>query len=316
MDGFAIGNAVLVNLEFTLWTGRAKLDMADVPDAAQSLPSKELYNSGSIKIFDTDYLKQFRNFKTRAELIVSAVGCRLLNGWLVDVDNMMSLETALGDCHSDWSNALAAFIQEYPQCADEWAMSCGQWEQLVRNKQPAANELWRKFQFDWQTFRLTPETAYAANNGNSTDDLVNEIPDKALQSVIDSLTTLYNDSFNKQGEPSAKAYHALKKIAQRSSALGFANPNAARLAPVLLDIASQRNHTLARLVLSRMDNAQNVLDVLSINDGQGIDSLLCTPDQSDLSVGTDSMLELNDTPCQKSQAPLNSMDVLDSLGLF
>lgn len=277
MQDFTISNSVLVNLDFTIWTGRAKLDATDIPEAAAAMPPKDLCTAGSIKIFDTEFLKQFRNFKTRADICAAAVGCRLMSGWLVDDANMSQLENELASCYNDWRYALDGFVQEYPRRANEWAISCGQWESLVRQKQPDQYDIGNRFHFGWQTFRLTPETANAASFGNETGDMIQAIPDKALMSVIDSLKDLYNESFNKSNDPSSKAYNALKKIAQRAQALGFANPNAARLAPVLQDLVNRKNHILTRLVLSKMSVPQDVEDILQVNDGQGIDSLLAAP---------------------------------------
>lgn len=280
MDTFVLGNSILVNLDFTLWTGRAKLDITEVPQAASLMPPKELYNSGSIKIFDTDKLKVFRNFKTRADLCCAALGlkARGFEGWLVDENNINQLEGELVQARQDWDATLDDFVAHYPYAARDWANSCGKWDTLIAAKQPSEYEIRNRFNFGWWTVRITPESTHAGY-GNTTNDMIADIPDQALQSVIDSLTDLYNESFNKSGDPSPKAYNALKKIAQRARALGFANPNAARLAPVLLDVANQKNHTLSRLVLSRMDNPQNVLDVLQTSDSTGIDSLLWQPAQ-------------------------------------
>lgn len=274
MQAFDISKSVLVNIDFTIWTGKAKLDANDIPDAANHMPPKSICTAGAIKIFDTDELKQFRNFRTRAENSAASYGCKCLGGWLVSEDILPILEEELGSCHSDWANALGEFIQAYPQKAHEWAQSWGQWDALIRQKQPAVSELCHKFDFTWQTFKLTAETANASSKGNNTDDIVKSIPDAALQSVIDSLKALYDMSFDKQGDPSPKAYYALAKIARRARALGFANPNAARLVPVLTDLCNRKDHVLSRLVLSRMDNPQAVLDVLQVVAGQGIDSLL------------------------------------------
>lgn len=275
METFTIGNSILVNIDFTLWTGRAKLDINDVPQAANLMPPKELYNSGSIKIFDTDKLKVFRNFKTRADLCAAALGLKVkgFEGWLVDENNINQLEGELVQVRQDWDNALDEFVRHYPYASRDWANSCGKWDRLIAQKQPTEFEIRNRFKFGWWTVRITPETTYAGM-GNTTSDMIQDIPDQALQSVVDSLKDLYDESFNKSNDPSPKAYNALKKIAQRARALGFANPNAARLAPVLLDIVNRKNHMLARLVLSRMDNPQSVLDVLQIDDSQGIDSLL------------------------------------------
>lgn len=278
METFTISNSILVNIDFTLWTGRAKLDINDVPQAANLMPPKELYNSGSIKIFDTDKLKVFRNFKTRADLCAAALGLKVkgFEGWLVDENNINQLEGELVQVRQDWDNALDEFVRHYPYASRDWANSCGKWDRLIAQKQPTEFEIRNRFKFGWWTVRITPETTYAGM-GNTTSDMIQDIPDQALQSVVDSLKDLYDESFNKSNDPSPKAYNALKKIAQRARALGFANPNAARLAPVLLDIVNRKNHTLARLVLSRMDNPQSVLDVLQIDDSQGIDSLLAAP---------------------------------------
>ena len=110
--------------------------------------------------------------------------------------------------------------------------------------------------------------------GNETGGLVQAIPDQALASVLEALQNLYTASFDKSGEPSGKAYAALRRIAERAEALGFANPSAARLAPVLQNLVSQRNHVLTRLVLSRMSSPSDVDEILRINDTDGVDSLV------------------------------------------
>lgn len=274
MGDFNISSSVLVNIDFTIWTGRAKLDAIDIPEAIKAMPPKDLCTAGSIKIFNSDLLKPFRNFKTKADLLAGAVGCRMLNAWLVDDANIGTLEGQLADVYTEWSRVLSDFVRDYPAEADVWACSCGAWDWLIRRKQPSAREIGRRFHFGWQTFKLTPESSRAASLGNETDSLVGSIPDSALQSVIDSLKELYDESFNKASDPSAKAYGALRRIAERARALGFANPQAARLAPVLLDLVGQKNHTLTRLVLSNMNAPQGVADILAVNDGQGLDSLL------------------------------------------
>lgn len=312
MSDFNLSSSVLVNIDITIWTGTAKLDAADTPKAAKDLPPKDIYTGGAIKIYDTSDLKKFRNFKTAAETTAASVGCRLLNAWLVDEKYLDELQVKLSDIYDKWRDAVSAFVKNYPDAADAWARACYPWDDVVRRKQPSDYEIRNRFRFGWQTFRLTPETG-GASLGNETDAMVRDIPDKALQSVIDSLNELYNDSFNKPGAVSHKAYAALRRLARRAEALGFANPQVARLAPVLMDMGANKNDALARLVLSRMSDPQGVSDILSIEANGGVETLLleptgATPDPDPLI--TEAGALLNPAP------PLNSMDVLDNLGLF
>lgn len=325
MSDFSINNSVLVNVDTTIWTGWAKLDAADTPTAANGLPPKDLYNGGSIKIFDTALLLKFRNFKTRAATVCSAVGCRLLGGWLIGEDYLDQLEENLAAVYTDWRAAVDAFVLDYPMKSAAWAKANPEWETVIRRKQPSCQDIGTRFHFAWQTFRLSPETTSARSLGNETDSLAQSIPDKALQSVIDSLNTLYNDSFNKPGDPSPKAYAALCKIADRAEALGFANPQAARLAPVLQDLAAKKNHVLTRLVLSRMGDATGVANILLTNDNGGVESLLIQPGRDEFLgaiasadwQSSDALLsEANALLKPAPAAPLNSLDVLDNLGLF
>lgn len=271
---FDLSNAVYISPKFNIWSGRVKLDPQDIPEAARKMPPKELASAGSIKIFPPEELHQFRNFKTRVALLCQSKGLQFDNGWLVDASILPEIEQELAACHADWMAALQDFVDSYTRTALDWAASCGEWASLVQGKQPAQSEIASRFRFSWSTFRLT-QAASDAQAGNDTEESVQSIPDKALQSVIDSLKELYDNSFAKSGDPSGKAYNALRKIADRAEALGFANPDSARLAPVLRDMANNRNHTLTRLVLSRMDDAQGVLDVLQA----GIESLLPAPAQ-------------------------------------
>lgn len=278
---FDLSNAVYISPKFNIWSGRAKLDATDIPEAARKMPPKELASAGSIKIFPPEELHQFRNFKTRVALLCQSKGLQFDNGWLVDASILPEIEQELAACHADWMAALQDFVDSYTRTALDWAASCGEWASLVQGKQPSQSEIASRFRFSWSTFRLT-QAASDAQAGNDTEESVQSIPDKALQSVIDSLKELYDNSFAKQGDPSGKAYNALRKIADRAEALGFANPDSARLAPVLRDMANNRNHALTRLVLSRMDDAQGVLDVLQA----GIESLLPAPQAQD----TDALL--------------------------
>lgn len=274
---FDLSNTVYISPKFNIWSGRVKLDAKDIPEAARKMPPKELASAGSIKIFPPEELHQFRNFKTRVALLCQSKGLQFDNGWLVDASILPEIEQELAACHADWMAALQDFVDSYTRTALDWAASCGEWASLVQGKQPMQSEIASRFRFSWSTFRLT-QAASDAQAGNDTEESVQSIPDKALQSVIDSLKELYDNSFAKSGDPSGKAYNALRKIADRAEALGFANPNAARLAPVLRDMANNRNHALTRLVLSRMDDAQGVLDVLQVEaSGAGIESLLLPP---------------------------------------
>lgn len=302
----ALKSALFVSINATIWTGRAKLDNADIPEAAKHMPPKDLASAGTIKLYNADELKKFRNFKVRAEAICSGSGMRINNGFLMSVDAYSALEDDLAATRAAWSSELDSFVLAYPQGADDWAKSCGEWESLVRAKQPAPSEIGKRFRFDWYTMAFAP-ALYGkadADQGNATMPMINGLANEALAELIEELKDLYDNSFVKASDPSGKAYGALSRIAGKAKALGFMNPEIARLAPILQSLATDKNHTLARLVLSRMADPQGVADILAINDGAGLDSLMSQPAQSA-------------QPAQPApQPPLNSINVLDSLGLF
>lgn len=292
-----------LNLSITYWTGAAVLTAEDTPGAERFRPPKEISSQGGIKIIDPALLLPFQKLKMRATRLLESYGVKLNGLTIVDPARLQEIEDKLGVIASDWEAALYSLESEYNSACLDWQRKVPGWEHLIAAKQPAASELRKKFRFKWQSFDLTAYDTGAS--GNSTDDDIQTLPDQAMQALCDAVFDLYTRSFAGK-EPTGKAWAALQKLSDRAEALSFINADASRLAGLLANLAAQRNTSLTKLALSRMDKPQAVLDIL--------DNGLSEPEPAPL-VLPDPVAEPLLADAEALLAP-PQMPVFDSMGLF
>lgn len=250
---------LLLNLDTMIWSGRAKLDESDTPGAEDYRPPRELASAGGIKLIDPTTLDPFGKLKARAVRMLESRGMKLCGGYLIDPAWRDDIENSLNVTKTDWDYELRNFISAYPDKCQEWQLANADWRHLLKHKQPPQVTVAQRFRFGWQTFDVLPAPSSVA--GNSTELDMQELPDKAMQSLCDSIYDLYAMSFASK-EPSGKAWAALGRLAQRCDALSFVNPDAVRLSVMLANLAAQKNTDLTRLALSQMNTPKAVLDIL------------------------------------------------------
>lgn len=294
---------LLLNLDCTIWTGRAKLDEEDTPGAENYRPPKEIASAGGIKIIDPKTLDPFGKLKARAVRLLDGQGVKLMGGYLIDPGGLGDLEAALEKIKSEWNDEVTDFALAYERRCMEWRSAHMSWAPLIARKQPDPTDIAKKFRFAWQTFDCSPMPGTAI--GNDTEAIVQELPNRALQQLCDQVYDLYAMSFANR-EPTGKAWGALSRLAQRCQALAFVTPDATRLAGMLETLAHDKNAQLARLTLSQMDSPQNVIDILDNGVSEPEPApVLVLPEPEPLLAEAESLL----------QAP-PAMPTFDSMGLF
>ena len=292
---------LLLNLDCSIWTGRAKLDEADTPGAEDYRPPKEIASAGGIKILDPKTLDPFGKLKARAVRLLEGQGMKLIGGYLIDPALQGEIETALDVIRTEWRREVDGFIYAYTVECKAWRDAHAQWAPLIAAKQPATDDVRKRFNFAWQTFDCSPVQSTAL--GNDTDDAVQSLPNRALQQLCDQIYDLFAMSFAAKN-PSGKAWTALSRLAGRCRALAFVNPDAIRLADMLENLAQGKDAAVTRLALCQMDTPQNVLDLLDngLKQPEPEPAPLVVPDPEPL--------------LAEAEELLSPLPVFDSMGLF
>lgn len=253
---------LLLNIDMSIWTGKAKLEDSDTPGVENFRPPKDLASGGTIKIYDPRKLDVFQRIKATVNRYCESQGLKLLGGYLVDEARLPGIEQELGKQYRDWQIAVADLVNEYPDACQQWRNANSAWANLLAVKQPDPGKIATRFAFSWQTFNLSP--AATQSPGNDTANAIQELPSRAMQELCDQAYNLYAMSFANKDVPSAKAWLALSKLCDRCQALAFVNPDAARLGAVLAPLAEQRNAALTKAALAGMDTPEKILDALAM----------------------------------------------------
>lgn len=260
----------MLSLNTTIWTGKAKLEDSDTPGVENFRPQASLASGGTIKIYDPRKLDCFQRIKATANRFLESRGLKLMGGFLIDPDQQAvdRIELGLANARTDWDREVAALVAEYPARCRAWQQSNRQWAQLIASKQPSVTDIGKRFKFSWVTFDVSPRLSAAV--GNSTEADIQELPDRAMQELCDKLYNLYSMSFAHKPHPSAKAWQALSRLHDNARALAFINPDTDRLAELVNRLVSLQDASVARAVLSQLDDPARVLEVLD----KGLDSFV------------------------------------------
>lgn len=323
---------LMLSLNTTIWTGKAKLEDSDTPGVENFRPPASLASGGTIKIYDPRRLDCFQRIKASANRFLESRGLKLMGGFLIDPDQQAvdKIELGLANARSDWDREVAALVAEYPVECQAWQQSNGQWAGLIASKQPSVVDIGKRFKFGWATFDVNPRASTAL--GNSTGADIQELPDRAMQELCDKLYNLYSMSFANKPQPSAKAWQALSRLHDNARALAFINPDADRLAELVSKLVSLQDANVARVVLGQLDDPCRVLEVLDKEDAQGLDSFMVPepvvqptsmsePVVDDLLVDAQAVLAGPPVTIPTPEAPIQKEELeapalFDSLGLF
>lgn len=256
-----INDGVLLHLDISIWTGKARLMRSDVPQAAAKLPSEELISLGSKKIFDPEKLRAFGTLKSRAVRTCEQYGSRLMGGYLVDATRLAELEAALSDIQVEWADAVRQLVNDYDVAAAEWLREHAEWALMLRQNLPTPPELLRKYNFAWQTYKIEPVMAGASYAGNTTEEEIQAMPDKILSEIAEECQNIYNVSFA-GGRATRRAFNAIAKLADRCEALSFTSPFAAQTCTVLRGVVNTESLPTAAFILQSMSDAAALQAVL------------------------------------------------------
>ncbi|MBD5584821.1 MAG: hypothetical protein HDQ88_07045 [Clostridia bacterium] len=283
-----INDGVLLHLDISIWTGKARLMRSDVPQAADKLPSEELISLGSKKIFDPEKLRAFGTLKSRAVRTCEQYGSRLMGGYLVDGTKLAELEAELDVIQTEWEQAVGNLVNDYDVAAAEWLKEHAEWAQMLRQSLPTPPELLRKYNFSWQTYKIEPVMAGPMHVGNTTEQEIQSMPDKILAEVAEECQNIYNVSFA-GGRATRRAFNAIAKLADRCEALSFTSPYAAQACTVLRDVVNTESLPTAAFTLQSMSDVaklQTVLDAVqqagSVSDWAFLGSQAAEPEKSSL----------------------------------
>lgn len=211
-----LAHSVIMSLDVSIWSGKAKLDRQELSDA-DGLPPEQMATLGSKKLFNPAKLRIFNALKARATSALDAAGTKFLGGWLVPEQRFGSVRDAVDHAQGDFHKAVADFISNYQSDLDDWCRQFPEWEYNIRRAAPDTGELMRKFGFSWQAFSAAPLPA-----DNSLDAAVSVLPAGIMADIAKDAASVLRENFpDGKDRYTVKALRAVVLLKDKIAGFGY-----------------------------------------------------------------------------------------------
>ena len=211
-----LAHSVIVALDVSIWSGKAKLDRQELSDA-DGLPPEQMATLGSKKLFNPAKLRIFNALKARATSALDAAGTKFRGGWLVPEHRFNAVRTAVDNAQGDFHKAVADFISNYQSDLDDWCRQFPEWEYNIRRAAPDTGELMRKFGFSWQAFSAAPLPM-----DNSLDAAVSVLPAGIMADIAKDAASVLRENFpDGKDRYTVKALKAVVLLKEKIAGFGY-----------------------------------------------------------------------------------------------
>lgn len=222
-------NSVVVRVDITVWTGKAKLSRADLPPDA-NIPPEDLAVLGQKRLIDPETLRPFGMLKTRAARLMDKYGVKFLSGWLVADDVIHRLDAELRDIQDDFKDARDTFIQSYSSNVAAWVDQHPDWASMLEAVLPAVDDMERKFAMSWQMYRIQP----VETKGSTTEEEVARVVGADVETLTKALREVYATTFEgRTTTVTGRTLSPLRDFITKCSNLSGIYPSACYMAQAL-----------------------------------------------------------------------------------
>lgn len=266
MDIQILDQTVLIRLDVTFWTGRAKMQVEDLPDDVRGeLPPNQLSTLGTKRIFDPAKLRVFNMLKGRAHGLLRRSCVSLMGGYATHINRLPDLCPVLGTIAQEFNDAVRDFALDYVQSSAEWAANFPEWSHILLNALPKAHEIAKRFSFTWQVYQIHPVQYASAFDGNDQADTLSNLEGSVMEEISTELKVMLRDTIGDRETATKKTYRPLQPIIDKVRALAFIHPHLVSLEKVLVEAQTMAHLNPDCQVTLRL--IRNFLTALSTPEG-------------------------------------------------
>lgn len=218
-------NMVVVSPAIKVWTASSTLKMSDFAQTVQAqLPPSELAKLGSKHLTDPKPIKDLVALRTFVDSHLTTYGIRFFGGVLISAALLPEVVKFLEEQADVFNQQVTSFLNSYEEESRKWAAKFPAFEQQILANSPSVDIIKNKFGFTYTVFTInvvdTPE-----GTANNTAALINQVPDQTVQTALDTLTKLKDQTFNIAVKLSKKCFNTVDKAILKLEHLAFLNPD-------------------------------------------------------------------------------------------
>lgn len=220
-----------VLLNISLWTGRRRLRVQDLGEAAQKLPPDDLASLGSLKLCNPKRLGEIASIKRAAERECKRKCAAFLGGYATDIDNLSGLVTKLQALQTRFNKEATDFANDLQAEIDRWTALHPQWKAIIEDKVPDAANVRGRFEFKFQAFRVGAASADTSDPVNAgLEDAANGLSGQLFAEIEAEAREAWKSSYEGKDCVGQKALRPLKAILSKLEALRYLD---ARCQPII-----------------------------------------------------------------------------------
>lgn len=253
----------ILNLDISLWSGRARLSREDLdPDLVDQLPPETLASLGSKKLIDPNTLKPMTGLKSETFKYLNQNGQRFLSGWIIPANNTDTITGRLSAMATEFNHAVDFFCQEYSSNVADWLRQFPEWRPLLQQALPSQDQIAKRFNYTFQVYDIAPLETNRA--GDNLAELISGVPDKILQDTTAAIAAARRDVFpDDRTSYTDRSLNVLRALAAKLTQLAYIHPSLISIANVLSRLCDKYGgdaHALReiRRLLDHFSSMENV----------------------------------------------------------
>lgn len=278
-----LNQVILVQIEAHIWSGRKKLENADLINIKQDdLPPAYFATMGSKKIINTDTLKIFDTLKKRAHRICEANGVSFLGGYAIPLVKVEVVAAELDLIEVEFEAAKVDFLAKYPAQIDSWIALNQTWAHAIKSSVTAIGRVEAAIGFAWQAIHVkTPKGKAAKLLSRGITKEVNGLSDQLFKEISASAQDMLEKTLLGKNQVTQKGLGRIQQLRQKLFDLSFLNSTVKPLVhsidyiltlmPPTGIIEGESYNALYQLVELLSDPERAIQHGIDINEGKSVE---------------------------------------------
>lgn len=258
-------SVVVVNTDFTLFSGRKKLRPKDLQKVAPSdLPPEDVATLGHKKVVDPKDLAPLYRLRREVERNLLEVGFRFMGQIAVPESEVKRMDSYLKDAKKRFYAEVDDFRSNLNRRVDEWCNQHPEWAPIIRAAVPSPSEV--TLDFHYRLVRVRPVTENVDPDADdSEDNLLEGACETIFSEIAQHASQTWETSYKGAGRVSQKALRPLRRMRDKLNGLTFVD---VRIGPVVetIDDALAECPKTGYIDGANLGDLQGVLLLLSDSD--------------------------------------------------
>lgn len=221
----------VVHADFDIWSGKARLEPADIKlgDGGR-IPPEKLTSLGSKKICDPADINAFHALKTQTRRLLSHYGLRFMSGYAVPASKLPYIQSELDIIKQQFDDARQQFLDNYDASVNKWVADNPEFAESIRRGIMPVDVVAERIGLEYTIYNINPASeASALQLARQVDSLTTDL----YAEIEQEANSFYDRYLRGASHLNASTKASLEKLCDKIDGLSFMNADLDPLANLL-----------------------------------------------------------------------------------